>query len=251
LAVAVRQELVAAGARDTVARQEVQRLLERAPIREIKLVPRIDDPSISDVPAALAGAFGPSRPLTLKFWRSLRTLDRHVLMMFVNNTRLLWRALAEIALRNPQGLSVLPARGWTGTVAHCEVKTTPEIVLALNSPRFLDGRACILARVAGIRAARWASEILDFHAAVATGPVEVGHFVDPTRRPGYVVWQAHVSTIEGQFSPSASMLAAVTAATALHDIITRASAYATIENARLADEPWLHHDMEDEVTVGI
>ena len=246
-----RQELALAGARDAVIRPEVQRILEKAPIREIKLVPRIDDPPEDQVPALVSGALGPTRPIAIEFWRGVRSLDRHVLCMFVNNTRLMWRAVAEIALRSRYGSAVLPTRGWTGTLAHVEVRMPVEVQQKLASQSFLDGRGCILARVAGIRAARWASEILDFHAGQPTGPVEVGYAIEPAVRPGVVVWQAHVSTLEGEFSPSASLLAAVTAAAALHDIVARAGGNAVIESARLIEEPWLDTDQDDEVTVGL
>lgn len=246
-----RQELALAGARDAVITPEVQRIMERAPIREIKLVPRIDDPPEDEVPPLVAGAFGPTRPIALEFWQTVRPLDRHVLTMFVNNTRLMWRAVAEIALRSRYGHAVLPTRGWTGTLAHAEVHMPVEVAHKLASPSFLDGRGCILARVAGIRAARWASEILDFHASQPTGPVEVGFAMEPVVRPGLVVWQAHVSTLEGEFSPSASVLAASTSAAALHDIVARAGGKAVIESVRLIEEPWLDTNQDEEVTVGL
>jgi hypothetical protein len=246
----VRVQLAEAGTRDVISNAEVQKLIEAAPIREIKLMPRIQDPSADEVPGFVHGAFGPTRPITPEFWRSIRSLDRHVLSMFVNNTRLLWRALAEISVRSRQGIS-LPAKGWTGELARCDLRVPPEWVGGLLSPSFHDGRACVLARVAGIRAARWASEILDFHAAVPTGPVEVGHSIDVMHRPGIVAWQAHVSTQDCDFSPSASLLAAVTAATALHDILRRSGVASTIERARLIEEPWLPSDSEDEVTIGL
>src|SRR5262245_51472607 len=65
-----RRELVHAGAGDEVIRQEVQRIIEHAPIREMKLVPRIDDPSRDEIPPLVSGAFGPARQLPLDFWRS-------------------------------------------------------------------------------------------------------------------------------------------------------------------------------------
>jgi len=250
MSVEARTRLSEAGARDAIDTAEIQKLLEAAPIREMKLVPRIDDPSVDEVPSFVQGAFGPTRPITPEFWRSIRSLDRHVLSMFVNNTRLLWRALAEISVRSRQGIS-LPARGWTGELAHCDLRIPAEWVIGLSSPSFHDGRACVLARVAGIRAARWASEILDLHATVPTGPVEVGHATDPLQRPGIVIWQSHVSTQDCEFSPSASLLSVVTAATALHDILRRAGVSATLERARIVEEPWLATDSEDEVTIGM
>jgi molybdenum cofactor biosynthesis enzyme len=244
-----RRELIVAGARNQVNVAEIQKVLESAPIRELKLIPSITDPPGDKVPSALAGVTGPTNPLTIEFWRSLSGLDRHVFAMLSSNTRLLYRAIAEVALKSRFGVSVLPARGWTGTLAHAEVRMAPDFIARLQTEAVLDGRAFILARVAGIRAARWASEILDLHAHVATGPVEVGFNVDPVKWPGAVVWQAHVSTVDGQFSPAASILAAVTAAAALHDIVQRSGATATIEGARLVEEPWLNLDTEDEVTV--
>jgi hypothetical protein len=60
-----------------------------------------------------------------------------------------------------------------------------------------------------------------------------------------------VNTQDCDFSPSASLLAAITAATALHDILRRSGVASTIERARLVEEPWLPSDSEDEVTIGL
>lgn len=246
----VRRDLAVAGARDEVIREEVNRILEKAPLDQLRLVPAIPDPARDEVPAELSGALGPTRSLPLAFWQRLSGLDRHVLMMVARNTRLTWRAVAEMTLRLRYVGAVLPPGAWTGTLARAEVTMDPGTLEMLRSPAFHDGRALVLARVAGIRAARWASEILDFHAAQPTGPVEVGWGMDLRTRPGTVVWQAHVSTTEGEFSPSASLLAAVTAAAALHDILNRAGAQAVIETARLVEEPWMPSEHDDEVTIG-
>jgi len=245
-----RRELCVAGAREAVIVPEVQRILEKAPLDQLRLVPRISDPSLDQVPPDLAGSLGPGRSLPLPLWQQMSGLDRHVLAMCARNTRLAWRAIAEITLRLRYPGAVLPPGAWTGILAHCEVSVSVEVVAMLRSVQFHDGRALVLSRVAGIRAARWASEILDLHAGQATGPVEVGYGIDPRGRAGAVIWQSHVSTIDGQFSPSASMLAAVTAAAALHDIVTRAGAPAVIEAARLVDEPWMISDQDDDITLG-
>lgn len=248
---AARRELCEAGQRDAVIVPEVQRILEHAPLGQLRLVPRIPDPPGDRVPADLSGALGPGRGLPLPLWQQMSGLDRHVLAMCARNTRLAWRAIAEISLRLRYPGAVLPPGAWTGVLAHSEVKIPAEVVNMLGSPDFHDGRALVLARVAGIRAARWASEILDFHAGVATGPVEVAHGVEQRASQAAVVWQSHVSTVEGQFSPSASMLAAVTAAAALHDILARAGVSAVIEAARLVDEPWMLSDQDDDITLGL
>lgn len=244
-----RRAIISAGAAENVETDELRRLFDGAPIREMKLVPVIPDPPADRIPDSVARAFGPARVISQEFWVGVTNLDRHVLYMLTGNTRLLFRALNEMALR-ARGKLPLPSFGWTGTLARGELRTTPEMLKLLRMPHFLDGRACILARVAGIRAARWASEILDLHAATPTGPVEVGFSVDTELRPGTVLWQAHVSTLEGQFSPSASVLAVTTSAAALYDIVQRAGERATIENVRLSDEPWAPSDADDEVTIG-
>lgn len=250
LSLDVRTDLANAGIRDQVIKEEVQRILEKAPLDQIRLVPTIHDPSRDEVPPEIAGALGPTRPLPFEFWQRISGLDRHVLMMVARNTRLAWRAVAEMTLRLRYVGAVLPAGAWTGTLARAEVTMQPQMLETVRSPYLHDGRSLVLARVAGIRAARWASEILDLHAAQPTGPVEVGYGLEPRTRPGTVIWQAHVSTTEGEFSPSASLLAAVTAAAALHDIVSRAGGQSVIEVARLVDEPWLISENDDEVTIG-
>jgi molybdenum cofactor biosynthesis enzyme len=247
---AARRELASKGTDEVVDLDEARRMLEQCPLEEIRLVPAVPEPSREQVPPELAGALGPGRSMPLAFWQRISALDRHVLAQVARNTRLAWRAIAEISLRLRYAGAILPPGAWTGTLAHAEVKMDPRTLDMVRSHSFHDGRALVLSRVAGIRAARWASEILDFHAANPTGPVELGHGFDLDVKPGVVFWQAHVSTVDGEFSPSASMLAVVTASTALHDIIQRAGAHSAIELARLLEEPWMIADQDEEVTLG-
>jgi len=245
-----RRDLANAGTADVIDVEEARRILEQCPLEDIRLVPSVTEPSRDQVPSELAGALGPGRSMPLAFWQRISALDRHVLAQVARNTRLAWRAIAEVSLRLRYAGAILPPGAWTGTLAHAEMKMDPRTLNMVRSHSFHDGRALVLARVAGIRAARWASEILDFHAASPTGPVELGHGFDLDVKPGVVFWQGHVSTIDGEFSPSASLLAVVTAATALHDIVQRAGSQSTIELARLVEEPWMIVDQDEEVTLG-
>ncbi|MBK7584252.1 MAG: hypothetical protein IPI67_29125 [Myxococcales bacterium] len=246
----LRRDLVLAGAADAVELSRIQKLMNAAPIREMKLIASIPDPPTDEVPQAVGHALGPGRSVSLELWRALSGLDRYVLALLANNTRLFWRALQEMALSRREVGQLLPSFGWTGTLARAEVRMSGETLTQLRSPLFMDGRAFVLARVAGIRAARWASEILDLHAANPTGAVELGHSFD-LQRADMLVWQAHVSTVEGQFSPSASLLAVATASAALADMLTRAGSTFMIESIGLSTEPWRADDTEDDVTIGV
>jgi hypothetical protein len=98
------------------------------------------------------------------------------------------------------------------------------------------GKAVVLARTAGVRAARGAHEVLDGYAEKYAGPVELDARLDASL--GGYVWQAHVSTAEGEFFAAASMLAAVTAAVALRDSIAAKDPTSTIDKIALCEEAW-------------
>lgn len=243
-----RRELARAGAEDVVPLNVVRAFVDAAPVREVRLTPAVADPSAAEVPPELANAFGPSQAITAELWRALRPIDRYVLAVIQGNTRLLLRALREMALNVPKPPVGLASLAWTGTLARSEVRMEPSLLVKLQTPRVLEGRALLLAKVAGIRAARWASEILDLCAAKPTGPLEVGHSFGDTI-PGVVIWQAHASTVEGEFSPGASLLAVATAAAALSDIVEREGGKATIQAGRLADEAWRRAEFDEDLTL--
>lgn len=204
----VRQALMVPGAREIV---------DSAAVRG--LYPRWDDPSPCDVPAQLLDAIAHARAVPLELWQSLRALDRHVLLMLSKNTRLLWRALDELARVSIHGTSVVASRAWHGLLGRCELPVPLPVVARVTSPDIMDGRALVLARVAGVRAARRTGALLDLRAHVGTGPIELGCH---TRwGQATLIWQAHVSTAQGGFFLAASLLAATTAGTALLDMLDR------------------------------
>jgi molybdenum cofactor biosynthesis enzyme len=213
----------------------VRELAQQIPPRHLKLVSRSRDPNPDTVPSEVVRALGPARPLSDGEWRSLRAVDRAILVSLTANTRLLARAydeLAESMGKAPSARRVL----WSGSLARCELHASPEALARVSSEDFLDGRALMLARVAGIRAARRISETFDLHADSAAGAVELIGTVQ--HRDGYVVWQAHVSTWDGAFFPAAAMLACTTAATALFDMIKQDDPHAWIEGATIREEAW-------------
>jgi hypothetical protein len=106
----------------------------------------------------------------------------------------------------------------------------------MESPYLHAGRSGVLARASGVRAARRVADVVDTHAETTIGPVELEY--GPLRGTG-VLWQGHVSTAEGAFSDTASLLAVTTAAVAMIDLLREVDPNACIASATLADEPWL------------
>jgi len=100
----------------------------------------------------------------------------------------------------------------------------------------LGGQALILARTAGVRAARHAHEILDGYAEKYAGPVELDSRID--LQEGACVFQAHVSTSDGEFFGAASVFAVATAAAALRDAVSSRDPKSTIEHVTLREEAW-------------
>ena len=247
LSAEARKTVAAEGARDRVDMMVVKELLALVPVNQIKLVSRVADPSSDAIPDPLFKALGPVRPLSLEEWRSLRALDRQVLASLASNTRLLWRALDELAQRRT--LKPTKVKPWSGSVAHCELKMRREVLSQIMSPGFLDGRAFVLARVSGRRAARRAPELFDLQAESTIGPVELDWAMLEDK--GVILWQAHVSSWDGAFFPAGALVAATTAAVALHDMVKALDPHAAVLNASIIDEPWQvgKDDMREPATV--
>jgi molybdenum cofactor biosynthesis enzyme len=205
-----------------------------SPANQLKLVSRSVDPPANEVPPELLRALGPQRAIPLAEWGALASLDRFVLASLTYNTRLLWRALDELERRG----KLQRRRGaWAGSVARCEIKMRPEVFAQLMGAEFLQGRALVLARGAGRRAARKASETFDLQSETEVGPIELDWGV--LDQPGGMLWQAHVSGWDGAFLPAASLQAVVTAAVAICDMIKELDPKAAITIANIAEEPWL------------
>ena len=236
LQIEVRVAIAREGLQGLVDVKAVRALAEHIPPKLLKLVPKTADPNPDQIPPGVGRALGPARPLTDAEWRTLRAVDRSVLVSLSANARLLSRAYDELAAALGKSGSALAVR-WVGALAHCEVRMNPRALHELMDPDFLGGRALVLARVAGIRAARRVAETFDLHAESAPGPVELDWHASP--KGDQILWQGHVSTWEGAFFPAASLLAATTAAAALIDMVRTSDPSAHLANASIREEDWL------------
>jgi hypothetical protein len=234
LGLEARQTLTREGGRERIDLMVVREMLRAVPAANVKLFARSFDPDPAHVPDALRAALGASRPITDDEWRSLRAIDRHVLNTLAGNTRLLWRALDELTLG--KALSGRNTARWSGALARCELRADPGALHRAMSGDLLGGRAFVLAKGSGRRAARRASETFDALADVEVGPTELDFALGPA--VGVVVWQAHVSSWEGAFLPAASLQAAVTAAVALLGMVQELDPSASIGAAAIVEEPW-------------
>jgi molybdenum cofactor biosynthesis enzyme len=229
----VRQALAREGARDKVGGDALEGAIRRISLQHVKLMPSAREPSAEQVPPQLSAALGPLRALSADEWRGLRALDRRVLALLASNTRLLGRAVAEILPTAPISGG---SHGPSALVARCEIALRPDVLQEVMDPGFQGGRAFVLARVAGRRAARRVAEIFDTQADSTVGPVELDWGV--READSVIFWQAHASAWDGSFFPSAALLAATTAAVALHDMVKDLDPVATLGAARVRDEPW-------------
>jgi cyclic pyranopterin monophosphate synthase len=243
LTVDTRQALAVAGLHEKINESMVRQLLNEAGPTHMKMVPKIQDPPRDDLPKGLLAALGLMRTITVEEWRGLTPLDRFVLDSLSHNTRLLWRAIEEIARQPDSPLRRMPTKPWSGALARCEVFIRPEARQLLLSSKFLGGRATLLARAAGVRAARRAGRFFDLQAEVATGPTELDWAMG--RTTGVMLWQAHVSTWDAEFFPAASLLAVTTAAVAVYDMIKEVDPQAFINGAGIAEERWKVGTTED------
>lgn len=233
----VRRAMVAEGARDVVSDEVAKALVRNIPIRDVELVAKLKRRVEDEPDEGLLRALGVTDKFRDDVWVLLSPFHRFVLNQLSRNTRLLWRAFEEIS-----GTPAGPAAHWSGLVAHAELQISAtgevrkDLFRLLASERLLDGRALLLARASGLRAARSACDLFDLYAETMTGIVELDWRVKEGM--GTVVWQAHASTHLGAFFPAASMAAAATAAICLYDMIKEFDPEAAVERARLVDEEW-------------
>jgi molybdenum cofactor biosynthesis enzyme len=230
-----RRTLSLEGSRDRVDMMVVREIINQVPANQIKLVSRVVDPDPSRLPDELAKVLGPSRPIAVEEWGKLRPLDRFMLTSLSYNTRLLWRALDELVQENR--MPRRRVRPWSGAVATCEIRMRSDVMATLLSSEFLDGRAFVLARGSGRRAARKASELFDLQSELSMGPIELDWGASDT--PGTMFWQAHASSWDGSFSPAASLAAAVNAAVAILDMLKELDPKVMISRAGIVEEAWV------------
>lgn len=247
LPVEARQRVASAGLADPVDREAVQSALRGAALKHVQFTHATKDPNPNALPHELEWVLGPWKPLVAYQWPTMRGLHRFVLKTLAGNPRLLWRAMSEIGrIDRWTGSETLPAIH--GVLGRCEIRLSTHALAHLTDPRFHAGRAGVLSRAAGVRAARWMGDLVDAHSETAVGPVELEW--GPLRGVG-VLWQAHVSTAQGEFSPTASLLAATTAAVAMIDLVRPLDEGAAIVGASISDEPWMFGFEDSESTLAV
>jgi len=245
LPIETRQRLAYAGLAEVVDTQAVQTSLRGAALKRVQFTHGSKDPSPHALPHELEWVLGPWKPLVAYHWPTMRGLHRFVLTKMAGNGRLLWRAMSEIGkIDRWSGSEALPPIH--GMVARCEVRLSTHALTHLTDPRFHGGKAGVLSRAAGVRAARWLGDLIDAHSETAVGPVELEW--GPLRGVG-ILWQSHVSTAEGAFSATGSMLAATTAAVAMIDLVRSLDEGAHVVGASITDEPWMFGFEDSEATL--
>lgn len=249
--VEARKAITTLGAAEYLDVDAIRQQLTGVSPREISLRQPTADAALEAIPGGVEAALRITGQPPELFWQVIRPLDRYVLHRLTHNSRLLAQAITEIAVRAGQLQFAVSTRKWTGVVAHCEVRIDDgKLARRLWDFDVLEGRALVLARVAGVRAARRAGELLDVHRDAITGSVEIGCALNQEPAGSKLLWQAHASTADGAFFPSASLLAVTTAAAAVCDVISGLlGGQAFIEAGRLASEPWAVGWDDDDATV--
>ena len=232
LPIETRRGLVDEGTRDVISEINVKNAISPI-LKRIRFMGPVKDPPLDAVPTPVNDALRNFRPLVVAEWQRLRPLDRYVLVALAGNSRLLWRAMEELAGGQ---LSSVKLRPWVGQLARAEVKMSMPALSALSGGLVLDGKALVLARTAGVRAARHAHEILDGYSETYAGPVELDSRID--LQEAACIFQAHVSTTDGEFFGAASVFAVATAAAALRDAVSSRDSKANIAHVTLREEAW-------------
>ncbi len=222
---------------------DVQQSLRGLDMRRVRMVTR-STPNPDPSPRTLELLTTLSAPADL--WEHIDPLDRWVLRALSEglNSRLFQRAYGEIVRRN--GVQARPL-DVTATIARCELSLSGAAKAVVSSPHLEGGRALVLARASGLRAARGAPGVLDALAEEELGPIELGAAMWRDR----VLWQAHASSVEGAFLGAASLLAVTTAAVALLEMLSRAPTplFGGLTLAEVRDDTWVvGGDDEEELT---
>ena len=235
LPLAQRQVIAQEGTRDRVNELTVKNAVSSV-LKRVRFMGPVNDPPVDAIPQPVVDALRALRPLTVDEWRRLRPLDRYTLVALSANSRLLYRAIEEMTTGPASTLSSVKLRPWVGPLAHAEVKMSRVALGEIAGGRLQGGKAIVLARAAGVRAARGAHEIVDGYAEKYAGPVELDARLD-VQLGGYI-WQAHVSSADGEFLAGPSTLAAATAAVALRDAISAYDPAATVGGVSLHEAMW-------------
>lgn len=221
----------------------VQEALRGLDMRRVRMVTRV---AANPEPAAATQHLLASLKAPPELWARVDALDRWVLRALSEglNSRLFQRAYAEIVRRNGVQTRMPDV---TAPIARCELALSGAARAVVASPYLEGGRAVVLARASGLRAARAAPTVLDALAEEELGPIELGATMWRDR----VLWQAHASSVEGAFIGAASLIAVTAAAVALLEMVSRAETplFGGIALAEVREDVWVvGGDDEEELT---
>ncbi len=241
-----RRDLARLGLSAIIDPEDVRRAITGIPLPDLKLVsPHVEPPDGGSLPPTVERAAAAVHPLSHTEWRALRPIDRFVLGTLAPNARLFGRALEEILRR--RGITTTWSTATPIYLAHVELQLG-RAMERLWDPSFLEGRGLVLARAAGLRAARASSDLYDLHADDGIGLVELAASPQPDR--GVLLWQAHASRWDGSFSIAASLSAATTAAVCVLDMLHEIQPAGLLTAGMIRHEPWEASPMfQDEATV--
>lgn len=235
LPLAARQAIVAEGEKDAPSDQIVKNAISSV-LKRVRFMGVVKDPALDFVPQPVVDGLRAVRPITVAEWQSLRPLDRYTMVALSGNSRLLYRALEEMTSGPTSALGPVKLMPWVGPLAQAEVHMVRPAFADVAAGRLQGGQALVLARTAGVRAARSAHEMIDGYAEKYAGPVELDARLDA--EIGGYVWQAHVSTVEGEFFAAASVLAAAAAAVALRDAVAANDPTASVTGVSVREAAW-------------
>jgi len=230
-----RQSIAQEGTKDAISEFVVKNAVSSV-LKHIRFMGPVKDPPLDTIPQPVIEALRAVHPLTIGEWKQLGPLGRYTLLALSGNSRLLYRAVEEMTTGPASTLSGVKLRPWVGPLAHADVRMSRLAFGDIAAGNVQGGKALVLARAAGVRAARAAHEVIDGYAEKIAGPVELDARLD-VETAGYV-WQAHVSTADGEFFAAASVLAAATAAVALRDAIASRDPAATVGGVVLKEATW-------------
>jgi molybdenum cofactor biosynthesis protein MoaC len=243
LTIGERRAIVRAGAEEDPRPGEgkLAELLSLA-VPPASTVPGVQDPSNARVPPLLTEALGTARPLDDVRWQALDALDRYALVKCSAKADRLDSAYDEI-VRAPRLTHVSGSGGAKmvavgakpetvrRAVASARVRTTSDVVRAIDGGSVAKGDVLGAARIAAIMAAKRTAELIPLCHPVHTTSASVDFDLDSPRGELRVV--AIVEALDRTGVEMEAMLAASIASLTIYDMIKSADRWAVIEDVRL------------------
>ncbi len=245
LALEDRTRLVRAGAGDRVD-LEVRGVVERASPAPARIPPAAEvqvDAVPEPLTPALERAVREVRPagLDVDTWRALRGLDRYALAKYAARPDKLAHACREIFgvdlthLTHAGEAHMVDVADKAETrrraIASACLRTTPEVVRAIDSGRVAKGDVLAAARIAGILAAKRTAELVPLCHPVRTTRAAVEFEKDVERGELHV--RAIVEALDRTGVEMEAMVAASVASLTIYDMIKSADRWAVVDSVRL------------------